>query len=305
MAVTDTKSLVSKLAEACDEVGGIEKKGRNMAQSYDYVKAADVAKAIRHELFKRGVVIIPDEVECLNRQMEFRNAKGETRQVNEVQVKTAYVITDGAETLTMHGFGIAWDSGDKAIYKAKTGALKYFLRGLGLIPDEKDDPEADETIDKITRAEKRFSDARISDVNKREFWKEARKTGKSNDQISAYLADLGYKQTEELKQSEYDAAISWARNPTANVPKDAQETLALLNKTLAIKSAKKASEAPPDKPKRNLAKLYGAAKDAGVKEADFRQAALEIYKAEHLSTDLTDEQYEGLIEWVESQAQNA
>ena len=130
-----TKTLAAKLAEACNEVGGVEKKGRNIQQSYDYVKAADVAMAIRHKLFERGVVIIPDEQEPTWR--EYQTMKGSI--MRECTLCTVYNITDGTETLKFTAYGVAADSGDKSIYKAKTSALKYFLRGLGLIPDEKED----------------------------------------------------------------------------------------------------------------------------------------------------------------------
>lgn len=138
------QSLAAKLAEACEAVGGVEKKGRNETQKYNYIKAADIAKAIRHELFQRGIVIIGSESDLIQERITTNNGGTMT----EVRLKVTYTVTDGTETLTFDAWGVARDSGDKAIYKAKTGALKYFLRGLGLIPDEKDDPEADESVDK-------------------------------------------------------------------------------------------------------------------------------------------------------------
>lgn len=140
--MADKKSLVAKLAEACDAVGGIEKKGTNQKQNYKYVRAADVAKAFRHELFERGIVLIGDEKELIPLEPIPTQSGGK---LNMIGVKIEYTLrdADSADVITAAGYGIGMDSGDKAIYKAKTGALKYFLRGLGLIPDEKDDPEND------------------------------------------------------------------------------------------------------------------------------------------------------------------
>ncbi len=211
--MTYPKTLVEKLAEACDAVGGVEKKGRNEAQRYDYVKAADVAKAIRHELFERGIVIIPDELECVTKQITYQNAKGEIRFSNEVTLRTAYTITNGLETLIMHGYGIAWDSGDKAIYKAKTGALKYFLRGLGLIPDEKDDPEADESVDRVSAEieEKLEKQDRIAPFQVNAFNSACNQTGKTPLQVSTFLAELNnYTSISECMKQDFDAAIKWA-----------------------------------------------------------------------------------------------
>ena len=140
----DNSKLIKALAEACDAVGGVEKKGTNEAQRYKYVKAADIAKAIRHELFGRGIVILQSEHEPDFVEVQLApDRDGKPRSTFEVRIRTDYTLTDGIGSVTLSGWGVARDSGDKAIWKAKTGALKYFLRGIGLIPDEKEDPEYD------------------------------------------------------------------------------------------------------------------------------------------------------------------
>lgn len=288
------KSLAAKLAEAMNEVGGIAKLGKNTSQNYDYVKAADVAKALRHQLFQRGIVVIPDEVECINKQLSFTNAKGDQRQVNEVQVKTAYHITDGTETLVMHGIGIAWDSGDKAIYKAKTGALKYFLRGLGLIPDEKDDPEFDKDaplVDKKAEAKfkkdferKTVDQARnITPAEAKVFWAAVKKGGKTTEQVKARFRILKINATEEMHYSDFQSELMWA----AGMETDLTDTL-------------RKSIASVDAPKHNFPKLFAKAKERNVPTADVTRIGHEIYKVETLN-DLTPEQFEGLMEWVEGQ----
>ncbi len=141
------KSLVARLAEACDATSGVPKKGSNEAQHYKYQKASDVAKEFRHELFKRGIVVIPNEQDPVWR--DYQTKSGSI--MRECQLAVEYLITDGTDKMAFIGHGVAADSGDKAIYKAKTGSLKYFLRGLGLLPDEADDPENDkEKFDRDT-----------------------------------------------------------------------------------------------------------------------------------------------------------
>ena len=288
------KSLVAKLAEAMEQVGGVEKKGRNQAQNYDYVKAADVAKALRHELLQRGVMIIPDEVECITKQIQFTNAKGETRQSNEVQVKTAYHITDGATELVMHGIGIAWDSGDKAIYKAKTGALKYFLRGLGLVPDEKDDPEFDAPLvdKKAERSfkkefEKKTADQarNITPAEAKVFWEAVKKHGKTEEQVKARFKLLKIAETKDMHYSDFEPELKWAAG---------MEPM--------MDSLKKSVESvePPDSDKHNFAKLFALAAKHSIPRDDVRRVGHEIYKVQSLN-DLTPQQFEGLLEWVEQQ----
>jgi len=149
LAPTETtapKSLVGKLAEALLAVDSVEKKGRNTQQNYSYVRAADVANAVRKELFRRGVIMTADVEKT--EWSEFQTNKGSRMTVCRLTVAYTLHDSDSPEKLTFHGLGEAFDSGDKAVYKAHTGALKYALRTLGLIPDEAADPEADEKVDR-------------------------------------------------------------------------------------------------------------------------------------------------------------
>lgn len=144
---TKPLSLVGKLAEACNSVGGLEKKGTNTKQGYKYLKAADVAKAIRGEFFSRGILLTFDEKKFTQLRTIPTNSGG-TMGEFLLEAEITFHDADSGEKLGPYGaFGVAMDTGDKAIWKCKTGALKYVLRGIGLIPDEKDDPEADEKVD--------------------------------------------------------------------------------------------------------------------------------------------------------------
>lgn len=229
-------NLAEKLSEACAAVSFVEKHGRNEMQSYDYVKAADVAKAIRMELFNRGIMIIPTETELQTER--FQTNKG--GYMTEVRVKTAFVITDGKDKLEGAGWGIARDSGDKAIYKAKTGALKYFLRGLGLIPDEKDDPETDTGIvEHIDKHEKAFEereaaqeeslgpkpDGRIPAFKVNAIMEACQATGKSELIISAHLAEIGAgPQLEYLTNAQFQDFLKWASTRQAQ-PQELEQPL--------------------------------------------------------------------------------
>lgn len=147
LSLTPTpKSLVGKLAEALLAVDSVEKKGRNTQQNYSYVRAADVANAVRKELFRRGVIMTADVEKT--EWSEFTTNKGSRMTVCRLTVAYTLHDADSQERITFHGLGEAFDSGDKAVYKAHTGALKYALRTLGLIPDEAADPEADERVDR-------------------------------------------------------------------------------------------------------------------------------------------------------------
>lgn len=211
----ERKSLVEKLAEACNAVGGVEKKGRNEFQRYDYVKAADVAKAIRHELFKRGIVVIVDEKAWSVDRMIVTNSGAE---IPLMILRGEVTFRDDKETLGPIGaFATAFDSGDKAIYKAKTGLLKYALRGIGLIPDERDDPEFDEAVDAETDPKvitggkpSKGKNPRIKEYQVRAWDSAIHKSGKTAEQVATYLrvrwsaATVG-----ELTPEDFKEAIKW------------------------------------------------------------------------------------------------
>lgn len=226
MSNSSKKSLIAKLAEACDAVGGIEKKGRNEFQKYNYVKAADVAKAIRHEFFERGILVIIDEKEWKQERMIKTNSGGE---VPLMCLKGEVTFRDETSVLGPFGaFGTAFDTGDKALYKAKTGLLKYALRGIGLIPDEKDDPEFDESVDEqtdprvIEGGKPNKKRKGIAEYQARAWSAALRASGKTPEQESSYLKTK-YKISTvmDMTPEQFKEAIRWAAGA-----EDLAETLA-------------------------------------------------------------------------------
>jgi len=141
-----TKSLVRKLAEIVQEMDSVEKRGENKFQNYKYVKAADVAWAVRKALSERNIYLVSDMVHIRNYEIP---AKEGVMQAVDVTMEFSFFDGDNPSTqpLVFHAYGTGTDKGDKAVYKAMTGALKYGLRHAFLIPDESD-PEADESTDR-------------------------------------------------------------------------------------------------------------------------------------------------------------
>jgi hypothetical protein len=210
-------SLVRKLAQACNAASGVDKKGKG--DHYNWVRWAEVAGALRHELFKRRVILTSEELEC-----ETKLWKAMTGAIfRHVTLKVKFTLRDGdsGETLDFIHYGIAMDAADKAIYKAKTGALKYFLKGLGLLPDERDDPEADETINdhtdpRLYQREKEFEtrtkgQKRIAAYQQRAFDAACHSSGKTAAQVAEFLkAQFRCASVADIMKSEFDAAMAWA-----------------------------------------------------------------------------------------------
>lgn len=145
---TKSKSLIAKLAEVMGEIDHVEKKGTNSAQNYKYVKAADLANIVRKKLASHQVLMLSDVTNARN--YEITTAKGTVMQGVDLTVKYTFYDGESEHTVSFHGYGSGLDTGDKAAYKAHTGALKYAIRNAFLVPDEKGDPEEDSSVDLLT-----------------------------------------------------------------------------------------------------------------------------------------------------------
>ena len=141
------KGLAVKIAEVIAAVGWVEKRGRNTQQNYDYATEADVLDAVRGELAKRKVVILPT-VDAVERW----DVQGQAKTIPVTRVWVTFLFVDGesGETLERRFPGDGMDSGDKGIYKAITGAEKYCLSKTFMLPAG-DDPEKDDGDQKPKR----------------------------------------------------------------------------------------------------------------------------------------------------------
>jgi hypothetical protein len=132
--------LVQKLCEVMGAVGYIQKTGYNKQQGYKYAQETDVVEKVRAELAQRKVFLMNSVENTSFRTI--RTAKGNELTVATLTVKYTFIDGESGEKLEFSGVGEGMDSGDKAVYKAQTGALKYALMKTFLIPTG-DDPERD------------------------------------------------------------------------------------------------------------------------------------------------------------------
>jgi hypothetical protein len=210
-------NLAAKIAAAADTVEDLQKLGDN--GEYLYLRAREVYKALRHELFIRGVVIVPQTVE-VSRYSPFEAVTGDITQ--EVGLVVTYDVTDGVEHLRAVGVGDGQDYAGKAIYKAQTGALKYLLQTLGLITGFEDDPETtnegrvpDDLALKLDAAEKEFgSDLTLHPISRGDVmaWnKVCKMKGWLPKNQKAFLKTLGYENPSDVKRKDKAAIFAWAQ----------------------------------------------------------------------------------------------
>ena len=139
-------SIASRLVAAMGEIDAVTKEGKNQAQGYSYVRAADVANEVRKVLVKHGIAFGFDVIEEERWSHDRMSREGVIIGVmNYVRIVADVIFEDSltGELRISKARGWGQDVGEKAIYKAMTGALKYALRMNFIIPDESD-PENEE-----------------------------------------------------------------------------------------------------------------------------------------------------------------
>jgi hypothetical protein len=115
----------------------VPKNGFNKFHSYNYATEADIAQAVRQGLAERKVMMFP-YVET--ERTEDLATKNGMHKLCTLGVRFDLHDADSDEVLSIRVTGQGSDAGDKAGYKAMTGAVKYALMKLFLIPTG-DDPE--------------------------------------------------------------------------------------------------------------------------------------------------------------------
>ena len=128
--------LYAKLAEAIAEVEHVAKDGTNEHFRYRYTSAEEIYRQLREPLLKRGLVFVPSVA-------SIADANG----LMSIRYKMRIIDAESGEVLEADWIGEGRDQGDKASYKAATGAAKTWLRHLFMLPAD-DDPEADASTDR-------------------------------------------------------------------------------------------------------------------------------------------------------------
>lgn len=129
--------LFKKLLEVQKKVDAIPKRGFNAFHKYHYATEADIL-TVKETLNEHGLIVLPTTLE---EETGFRDGG---RSWARVTLLFRVVDVDSGEEVEARFSGYSEDNNDKAIYKATTGANKYFyLKFFGIATE--DDPERDES----------------------------------------------------------------------------------------------------------------------------------------------------------------
>lgn len=134
--LTATSLVYQRIYNVMSAVGKVEKGGNVSYKStnYNYQTADDIVEAVKVEMVKQKLIIIPSSVEIMEGPNEYtQRAKMEYRII---------CIEDQSE-ISIPIIGDGMDRGDKGIYKAFTGAYKYLMKQTFMIESGEDDYDKD------------------------------------------------------------------------------------------------------------------------------------------------------------------
>ena len=182
-----------------------EKDGINRHQAYKYITEAQYKRNFSKALIEVGLIF---QIQELERRFS-TDILNSTMHLVEVDFMGTLIDIDTGEKLDYYFSGTGADTGDKALYKAYTGALKYFI-ATNFMVAEGNDPENDEQVDK---------DKYVSEDEKKEIKKDLTSGQANKMQIEALKKQLAMLIKKDDKYKEVVKKIQEETNDLQNITK--------------------------------------------------------------------------------------
>lgn len=131
--------MAQKIAKVIEQTKTIEKSGWNSFHKYEYATESDVKKGVRNVMAENKLILMNNVKKYEENIVQTKNG-GKESQV-KLHIEYTLIDTETGFSKTFTKIGVGQDAGDKAFYKAETGALKYALTTLFLLPSGDGDPE--------------------------------------------------------------------------------------------------------------------------------------------------------------------
>lgn len=135
-------NLAKKILSVMRDVGVVKKDKKNDFYKYQYASDEAIVTAIRDSLIKNGLCVTSSQKSCV--EIMQKTGKGEDQTLTKLEMEFELTDADSGESKLVVFFGYGSDKADKGVYKAMTGAEKYFLMKTFLIATP-DDPEFEKT----------------------------------------------------------------------------------------------------------------------------------------------------------------
>lgn len=193
----DNAILFTKLARIMSEIKELKKSGWNsQGNGYAYVTEVDVLNELRPRLAKENVFVFTS---VDSQEVSLSEKLGNKNNTILTMVSTSHTFAcgDSGATFTVKCQGQGTDTMDKGVFKAITGAMKYFTSKTFMIGSE-DDPEKDEQKSSsgnnyYNKTEKSKAPKKSSTFNSKEkisFKKKPTTTFTSPDSLDETLTDV-------------------------------------------------------------------------------------------------------------------
>lgn len=174
---------------------------------YKAISEEKVTTAVRKELVKQGIVIIPIMQESTVTEL-IRTDKSVNQRAD---VHTRYRIQnidDVNDFIEVESNGSGVDTQDKAVGKAMTYAYKYMLLRTFAIPTGEDpdkisSAETDYKIQSEINAEKVIDKTKVQALNK-----SIENAGITDDIVELILSGYGYTSTSEIKVKDFNSIVN-------------------------------------------------------------------------------------------------
>lgn len=131
--------LYSKMSKVLAAVERVPKNGVNTHFGYRFVREGDLTEAIRTHMAQHNLCLFVGASEVL----DTRETEGKAGPVTTIRMSATFACGDGGASFTTSWMGAGQDAGDKGLYKALTGGLKYLLMKTFMVATG-DDPELEQ-----------------------------------------------------------------------------------------------------------------------------------------------------------------
>lgn len=133
------KNLAAKLIKVQRAIKPVEKDGHNDFHDYDYTTESGFLNMLRPILVENNLIVLANITESTI-VATLKDKNGKDIPLTRVHIIFSIIDVDSGESFTGGAEGQGADALDKGVYKAITGATKYFLAKCFQIPTG-DDPE--------------------------------------------------------------------------------------------------------------------------------------------------------------------
>lgn len=134
----DLATLYAKIARVTAAMKRVPKHGENKFQHYKYATESDIVDTLREAMGNEKIAILPR----VDRTERIEHPNERLGPITRLYMTFTVACGDTGASVQMPWIGDGQDTADKGLYKAYTGAEKYFLMKLFLVATG-DDPEQD------------------------------------------------------------------------------------------------------------------------------------------------------------------